>query len=236
MDDTNNNTDPIVIDRIDFEPDLDKLLREMRLKPDSSLVEEFIRLVEEAREVARPRACYRLVFIEEKGEDFVTVEGITLTSRVLRVNLEETHRGFVFVSTCGAEMYAWASEYKDMLHKFWADQLMEKALFAAQQALMKDIEERFSPGKLSSMAPGSLTDWPVTEQPLLFKLLGDTESLVGVRLNDHCLMVPIKSISGLAFPTESGFASCQLCPRRKCPGRRAAYDPELYDRKYRPNP
>jgi len=46
-------------------------------------------------------------------------------------------------------------------------------------------------------------------------------------------MVPVKSVSGILFPTEESFASCQLCPREVCPGRRAPYDPDLYDAKYR---
>jgi hypothetical protein len=83
------------------------------------------------------------------------------------------------------------------------------------------------------MAPGSLTDWPLREQRPLFALLGDTEALVGVRLTDSCLMLPNKSVSGIRFPTEKHFESCQLCPRPDCPGRRAPYDADLYDRRYR---
>ena len=46
-------------------------------------------------------------------------------------------------------------------------------------------------------------------------------------------MVPTKSVSGILFPAEETFASCQLCPRDDCPNRRAPYDPELFERKYR---
>jgi predicted transcriptional regulator len=46
-------------------------------------------------------------------------------------------------------------------------------------------------------------------------------------------MVPSKSVSGILFPTEQTFASCQLCPREGCPSRQAPYDPALYDKKYR---
>ncbi len=46
-------------------------------------------------------------------------------------------------------------------------------------------------------------------------------------------MVPTKSVSGILFPAEESFASCQLCPRENCPNRRAPYDPELFDRKFR---
>ena len=52
-------------------------------------------------------------------------------------------------------------------------------------------------------------------------------------LTDTFLMVPIKSVSGIFFPTEVSFESCQLCPRENCIGRRAPYDPALV-KKYRP--
>ncbi len=65
-----------------------------------------------------------------------------------------------------------------------------------------------------------------TEQKPLFSLFGDVEKLVGVALNASHLMQPLKSTSGILFPAEVTFESCQLCPRKNCSGRRAAYDPE----------
>jgi hypothetical protein len=52
-------------------------------------------------------------------------------------------------------------------------------------------------------------------------------------LTESLLMVPVKSVSGIVFANEEEFASCQLCPREDCPGRKAPYDPGLYERKYR---
>jgi hypothetical protein len=45
-------------------------------------------------------------------------------------------------------------------------------------------------------------------------------------------MVPTKSVSGIIFPTEADFQSCQLCERENCPNRRAPYDEMLYEQKY----
>ena len=83
------------------------------------------------------------------------------------------------------------------------------------------------------MTPGSLPDWPIEEQESLFAVLGDTQASIGVALSESLMMVPEHSVSGVVFPTEARFESCQLCPREKCPGRRAAYDEGLYDKKYR---
>jgi len=60
-----------------------------------------------------------------------------------------------------------------------------------------------------------------------FSIFGDTQEIIGVRLNDSLLMIPRKSVSGIYFPTEIKFYNCQLCPRQKCIGRQAPYDPKL---------
>ena len=86
------------------------------------------------------------------------------------------------------------------------------------------------------MTPGSLEDWPISEQRPLFEILGDIQDAIGVQLKDSLMMSPVQSVSGIIFPTEATFESCQLCPRENCPGRRAAYDKNLYEKKYKSKP
>jgi hypothetical protein len=209
-------------------------MKKLRIKEGSSSVETLERIASDAQAIARPKAIYKVAFIESKGDDYLVADGITLTSRVLRVNIEQAHRVFPFVATCGAELDEWSSSIDDILQSYWADTIKEMALRSAIQALNKDLEGRFRPGRISRMSPGSLSDWPLREQRNLFALLGNPQDAVGVELTESLMMVPIKSVSGIWFPTEVDFASCQLCPREICPARKAPYDKTLYDRKYRP--
>jgi len=224
----------VVLDNIPFHIDLDSLMIRLRLSEGSSYARELRRLATDAQAVAKPKAVYKTAFIESKGEDHVVVDGITLTSRVLRVNLEQAYRVFPFVATCGTELDEWSSTINDTLHTYWADTIKEMALRAATKTLNAHLQDRFRPGQLSRMSPGSLPDWPLQEQRQLFALLGSPEEAIGVRLTPSLIMVPLKSVSGIWFPTEVDFASCQLCPRENCPGRIASYDETLYGRKYRP--
>jgi hypothetical protein len=75
------------------------------------------------------------------------------------------------------------------------------------------------------MNPGSgdADVWPIQQQRELFSLLGDVQGELGVSLTESCLMVPNKTVSGLIFPTEIDFESCQVCKRKDCPNRRAPY-------------
>lgn len=220
-----------VLDEIPLQIDLRNLMHKLRIREGSRYADELAALVEEAQKIGRPRGLYRVAFIESRGEDWVTVDGVRFTSRVLRVNLEHTHRVFAFVATCGSELAEWSGKIKDMLRRYWSDAICEAALRTALQALHEHIEATFNPGQSSSMAPGSLPDWPIEEQRPLFKLLGDPEREIGVRLSESLLMIPTKSVSGLRFATRENFESCMLCPRPNCPGRRAPYD-EQSVRKY----
>jgi len=222
----------IVLDDIAWQLDVRQVLARLHLQPGSEYAAEATQLASEAQAVARPRAMYGVAFVDEKGEDGVVVEGVNLNSRVLRVNLGEAHRIFPYVATCGCELDQWSESITDVLHRFWADSIKEMAIAPAMRAVEADLQARFQPGKLASMNPGSLPDWPLTEQAPLFQLLGDVYGQIGVRLTDSYLMLPTKSVSGLFFPTEVSYANCQLCPRASCPGRSAAYEPDLFERKY----
>jgi len=223
----------VVIDDVQFEPDLDRLSRRLHVRPGSSQEKEFVRLVTDATEVAKPKALYTVGYIDDKTDDSVVVAGVRLTSRVLRVNLDTVYRVFPFAATCGVELDGWSAELNDLLHRFWSEAIRESALGAASQRLYQRVVADHGLGKTATMSPGSLGDWPLREQRQLFTIIGDTAAAIGVRLTDSCLMLPTKSVSGIRFPTESSFESCQLCPRGVCPGRRAPYDPDLYDRRYR---
>jgi hypothetical protein len=221
-----------VIDSIPLEADVPLLLQALRIRDEGPRYHEFINMLDDARAIVRPKVMYRLSFIDEKSDDAVVVDGVTLQSRVLRINLEGAHRAFPFVVTCGKEIEEWAASINDIVRRFWSDTIMGMALGSAFNAFIKDLDERYRPGKTATMNPGSLEDWPIQEQSQLFRLLGDVHGATGVELMESMLMRPLKTISGIQFSTESGFVNCSLCPRQTCTGRRAPYDGELKNRKY----
>jgi hypothetical protein len=223
----------VVLDDIPFQLDCETLMRRVRLNEGSDHLDDLRCLADQARAIARPKAVYRVGYVDDRGDDHVVVDGVTFTSRILRVNLEQAHRVFLYVATCGAEIAAWANSLDDLLHQYWAETIQMMALRCASQAMNRHIEECHRPGKTAFMSPGSLGEWPLSQQRSLFASLGDGAAAIGVRLSDSLLMIPAKSVSGVRFPTEESFESCQLCPRENCPGRRAAYDKTLYGRKYR---
>lgn len=220
-----------VLDSIPFSLDAESLMERLHVTPGSEAAKEFRDLLSVAVACANPKAMYREAYVEILGDDEVEVGGVIFTSRALRMNLDTVHRAFAYVATCGREVDEAAPAPGDVLRAFWWDAIKADLLAAARKYLTDHIKTRYRLGKTAYMSPGSAdaTIWPIRQQRQLFRLLGDVEAKIGVRLTDSFLMVPNKSVSGILFPTEKDFRSCQLCHRRDCPGRRAPFDPELWE-------
>lgn len=222
----------VLLTDIPFAPELPALLKKLRIDQRPEYADRFTRLLQSALPIARPKAGYGVASVGERGHADVQVDGVTLTSRVLRVNVAELRRVFPFVITCGVDMEGWARSITDMVERFWADAIMEESLEFALVKLKDDIARRYGIGHSGMMNPGSLEDWPLEQQRPLFDILGDVSGQIGVRLTDSFIMTPIKSASGLLFETQATYENCQMCPREACPNRRAPYDPGLYERQY----
>lgn len=186
-------------------------------------VEELVRVI---KPLARPKAIYKASYIDNKATDSLDIDGVRFNSRILRDNLDSVNRVFPYIVTCGREVEDYDAG-KDMVGGLCLEAIKLFLVGAAANFLLDRITKKYVPGQLSHMNPGSLNDWPLTQQQPLFSLFGSAEAEIGVRLSEGNIIHPLKSISGIYFPTEVKFESCQLCPRRKCIGRRAAYSPEL---------
>ena len=215
---------PFILDESDFQArtHLDSF-------PDSRAgVQELLR---EAAPLLRPKALYKVSYIGQRTDSTVEIDRARFSSEVLSRNLREVERVFPYIATCGTELEALESETTDLFARFCLDTLKEMALLAARNRLLEDLKATYSVEELSSMNPGSGNThlWPIAQQQPLFGLFGDVEQAIGVRLTPSFLMVPNKSVSGIFFPTQVHFESCQLCTRENCPRRRAPYSGEPAD-------
>ena len=225
--------DSFIIRKLPFEINTQRVMKRLQVKPGTRFEKEFLTLKDQASAIAKPKGMYRTVAIQSKSDSGIGAEDITLTSRVLRVNLDQAHCLYPFLFTCGVELDAWVSDTKDILHRFWMDGILQSILFSAGKAFFDHIITLHDLGKTAEMSPGEIEDWPLSEQNQLFSLLGDTQKAIGVHLTSGFMMHPVKSRSGVLYSTEEDFKSCMLCTQPKCPGRQAPYDKNLYDKKYR---
>jgi hypothetical protein len=216
-----------VIDRIPVTLDPAAVAKRLRHNPVRASSVNLDELLALAGSLIHLRAVYEVSYTGAKTEETVEVAGVTFRSRVLRRNLDQAQKVFPFIMTAGPALEAAASSAGDLLKQYYLEEMANIALENGAAWLAERLKTRYGFPELASMDPGSLEDWPITEQPKLFSIFGDTERLIGVRLTDSMLMLPRKSISGIFFPSEEGFTSCQLCERAACPARRTPYDAAL---------
>jgi hypothetical protein len=211
------------IDPIPVTLDPGEIAVRLRFDPVRAGFESLDELIALAQGLIRPRAVYEVAYTGAKGEGTVEVAGVTFESPILLKNLEPANKVFPYIITVGPDLERAASAQDDLLKQYYLEEMANMALESAAGWLGGQLETRYGVTGLANMSPGSLEDWPITEQAKLFSIFGDTEKAVGVRLTDSMLMLPRKSISGILFPSEEGFVACQLCERERCPGRKAAY-------------
>lgn len=214
------------IEQIPLILDFEEIKRELHIKRtgDKAQVQN---LIEIAKPLFNARAVYKISYIDERLDDTVIIEGIRFKSNVLRKNLDKVGRVFPHVVTIGMGIEERVHDCDDLLEQYYLDMIGNMALIKAQKYLKGLLRAQFGLDQISYMSPGSLEDWPIEQQRPLFSLLGDVEGSIGVKLNKSLLMIPRKSVSGVYFPKEVTFYSCQLCPRERCEGRRAPYTKKL---------
>ncbi len=215
---------------IPFKLDARSLMSTVHLAPDSEDATEFKHLIRQAEHLAKPKALYRECHIQTKSEQTIVIRGILFQSRLLRKNLDTVERVFPFVATCGRELDDVRLPGDDFLKGFWWDTIKTALLECAIDHLVAHLDQHFQLGHAASMSPGSgdVNVWPIEEQKQLFQLFDGMTDTIGVELTDSCLMIPNKTVSGIRFPTETDFRTCQVCRRENCPSRRAVFDASLH--------
>ncbi len=220
-----------VLIEIPFDLNARLLSEQFGLQASLDRVRELEDLIEEVRRIGKPKALYKVSFIEEKGEDTVKFDGVTFTSRALRKNLDKIERVFPFIVTGGAEIDAIEIGQGDSEKAMWLGCIKGAIVMASIQFLTEHITKKYRVSKLSFMGPGQGDPpiWPYEQLRELYSICGDVEELIGVRLTESLLMIPSASAAAIFFPTEVDFQGCQLCHNETCGFRLAPFDKRLWE-------
>lgn len=209
-------------------PTLEALLKQLHFEEDSDEADIAQELLEEAVEIACPKTLINIIPVK-LNEETVTLGEVEITYPYVRKMLVGTDKVAVYISTCGSELEEWSlKKASDPLEGFIADAIKLAYLYSTNMALREKIKNDVFPdeGHLAALNPGSLEQWPISEQKNLFKMFGgedEVKAQIGVTLAESFLMHPTKSSSGVYFLSEVEYENCELCPRLTCPNRRAKY-------------
>jgi len=216
-----------ILDDIPMHLDINEVSKKLHLDKKKGYSNTARELVELASSVIRPKVIYEVSYVGSKNEDAVDIGNVKFTSHVLRVNLDKIGKVFPYIVTIGKELEDNAASFDNLLKAYCLDEIGNMLVELGMEYLEDYLKRRYKFEQLSNISPGSLEDWPITQQKQLFSIFGNVEDLIGVKLTDSSLMIPKKSVSGIFFPTHVKFYSCQLCPRENCKERAAPYDKNL---------
>jgi len=72
--------EPIIVADVPFRIDLEDLKKKLHFKEGSPYLQDLTDLVGEAEKVGKPKALFKVAFIDGKGSDSVTIEGTKFKS------------------------------------------------------------------------------------------------------------------------------------------------------------
>jgi len=129
---------PISLDNVPFQIDLTTLRSMVHIRSSQGdHLQELEQLLCAALAIGKHKGMYKVGYIDSESDDSIVVYGIVFTSRVLRVNLEQTYKVFPFIATCGTELEEWARSKDDLLLRFWAETINEMVLHSVLQIVLQ---------------------------------------------------------------------------------------------------
>ena len=197
----------------DIKLDMSEIYRSMGY-PDPSVPAEDMKAVVEAllerfAPVCRPQFRY----IES------TVEGLSPKGIIMK-GLSGADKYLLFIATAGMEFQEEINriaEEGDIVKVYAADLIGSEIAEATVRECVKAIGADYAGLGVSNPYSPGYCGWALSEQREIFSRFGcDT---CGVRLNDSCLMYPIKSVSGIVSvgeKVEKREYGCAICGRKDC--------------------
>ncbi len=194
--------------------------------PDHDILTLVERLWEALLPVCNPWGGYRLMDGGRAGEDQVRVgNSLFNTGRVIAEAMQEATSIAVFTVTLGAGYDEWMEEVKaeeNIMHDFVANSMGSVLADCLTEDLIDELRTHVGGMDLritNNYSPG-YCGWALSEQRVLFSLLPD--GISGITLTDSCLMLPIKSVSGIvgvgaqAIKRPYGCAVCDMKSQCHC--------------------
>lgn len=203
--------------------------------PSASVLSLIDSQIAKAYKLIKPTYTYELRAIEGiLGQDIFVANSLVFTSKTISYVLSDCKWVAIFLVTIGNDLEEESlklMEKGEMLKAAILDAIGTEAVAQALYELQDTVKEiarakgcqavlRFSPG---------YCDWDVSQQKLLFQAIDSTS--LGVRLTESCMMVPLKSISGIIGIGKLDKTKPPPCvavcsQRMSCTHKRTDWDPE----------
>ncbi len=214
----------LIVLKTQYQPDPKKIAGKYSIESDDPLYPFIVTACNQVGELGKPVACFKEATVDETGSDYAVIEGVRFSGKFIADRLKDVKTVYPYVASCGKELDTWGRSCDDLILDYCYDDIRQSSIKPVLDMVHQTIMNQFGAYKLSSLNPGSIPQWPITEQRSLFKLLGPVYEKTQVRLDKTMLMYPLKSVSGILFESKEGYCNCKICRRQNCPGRREDLD------------
>lgn len=191
-------------------------------------------VLHEIKAFLRPEFCFYIgKAVLDEENNILKLSGRTMgIGKIITRQLRGSSLYAFFVCTAGVAFQQYQEKLKvegDVVREFAANAIgsviAEKTADAMERELEAFLNDKPELQHTNRFSPG-YCGWHVREQKLLFATF-PMENPCGVRLTDSCLMLPIKSVSGVIGVGEKVRKldyTCGLCDYAKCYKRRRKSD------------
>ena len=202
----------------------DKIYAEMgyrRIQPDEHVVSLTESLLKKIQDIATPVCTFKLVNGYMDGETVRIDEGICLhVGPILSSLLQGSEYFALFAATAGNSFQHYQDELKkedDILNIYTVDMIGSCIAEATGDYMEKMLEMEIEGFRHTARFSPGYCGWHLSGQKDLFRLLGGTPC--DITLSDVCLMMPIKSISGIigiGRNVKEKLYGCYFCDLKTC--------------------
>ncbi len=208
---------------------LNKLADLLHTQEGSAIYQRAEQLWLQNKQFIKPCLALRAATIETVSENQAIISGQDLNSRIFAKKMDAAASTYVYVLSCGMEIYNRLKEYDDPLDNYILDQIAYLGYLSAREDLHLCIETELGLPYSIMIAPGSVIDWSVAENHKLFAILDGAYQQLNLSILASGLINPLKSGLGLVFAAEEEFSSCSICPKANCPTRQVEFDEEAHN-------
>ncbi|MDR1974457.1 MAG: methionine synthase [Bacteroidales bacterium] len=175
----------------------------------------------ELQPVCKPRMGYKVVRGEAISKKEIRLEDKVLnTGKIITYALHESERFAVFTATVGADFDCWLKRTEkedDIVKAYIANTLGSIIAEATVSLLLQRLEATLTDEKMSNNYSPGYCDWALIEQKKLLSLF--PFGVTGISLTESCLMLPIKSVSGIVGigkNVQKRPYGCAICKMKNC--------------------
>ena len=197
----------------------------MNTMPEIDILFMIDQIYAEIDKICKPQYIYNVYSGNTLDTVSITIDNIKFkTGKIITHYLEGMEKCCVFATTAGIEYDAYKKQLRkkgEILEEYIADAIGSVIAEACVNNIAGELAEKMDGSICTYPYSPGYCNWKLAEQQLLFSLLPDAPC--GIRLTESCLMLPIKSttgIIGIGKNIKRKAYACNICENKTCFKRR----------------